>query len=76
MAYRRVRNYGYTMGATSGTETPTLPEHPSTCTIRNKLYQLSISALYNNVIHINKERTGKCLRQVEHICGHFDTGIP
>jgi hypothetical protein len=22
MAYRRVRNYGYAMGATSGTETP------------------------------------------------------
>jgi hypothetical protein len=30
-----------------------------------------ISALYNNVIHINEERTGKCLRQVEHICGHL-----
>jgi hypothetical protein len=27
--------------------------------------------LYNNGIRINEERTGKCLRQVEHICGHL-----
>jgi len=25
---------------------------------------------------MNEEITGKCLRQVEHICGHCDTGIP
>jgi hypothetical protein len=34
MAYRRVRNYGYTMGATSGTETPNssrAPEYTSGC---------------------------------------------
>jgi hypothetical protein len=28
MAYRRVRNYGYSMGATSGTETPNSSRAP------------------------------------------------
>jgi hypothetical protein len=60
------------MSATSGAETANssrAPEYTPRFYL-DSCYSI-LSALYNNVIHINEERTGKCLRQVEHICGHL-----
>jgi hypothetical protein len=53
MAYRRVRNYGNTMGATSGTETAN--SWYSSVLVTNKVQILNISNLYisdvkNNII--------------------------